>query len=1097
MSTDPSIRDQTYQYFLMEAPELLQTIEADLLSLVENRSSAKVHNLMRMTHTLKGAAASVGLDSIKTVAHYLEDVFKALYNPAAVIDAELEALLFQGYECLRLPLTAEFTHTPIDESELLNRAASVFAELQGKLGDFFNQEAQIPTSAELGFDITESIFDTGVKERLDALAAALVNPEPAQVATILNEQAMVFVGLAESLGLPGFGAIAQATLNALAAHPDQSINIAQLALVDLRAGRAAVMGGDRARGGEPSAALLQMGDRDQVATPLTPFDGLSDFTLTDAGAGLSLELSDLLLDDTTGLDTVLGGVDLQTTGIDSTPLNPDAPDLATVLGQGDFEGVGELAPTELSLEDMLAAPGELLEAEPLTNGDARNPAPASPSLNWLDASAGAGVAAGNISLEQLLGGSPTSSLSVDGPMDLLTLANAKPIPIASPSIVAVPPAKSQQSAAPTQMVRVDLEKLQQLNYLAGELLTAQNRQIDADEQMLEIVQKLQQQLWQHRQNLLQIRDWLDQRLVRADRREAAQQIQAPKKQRRQKKASGALWSGFDDMELDAYGDIHVRLQSALEETVQLEESTEAISLFRQRASQILERQQRLLTNVRDDLMTARMLPAGELFNRFPRVLQQLVSVHRKPAELKLSGTDVLIDKSMADKLYDPILHLVRNGFDHGLETPEIRRQRGKPEVGQLRLHAYQQDRWTYIAVSDDGKGLDFEKVFDRALEMCLLRPEDADTLTEAKLLEFLFEPGFSTASKVSDISGRGIGLDVVRTQIESLQGKITVKTEPQKGTTFLLQLPLDLNVARVLVCQAGSQVYAFLAESITQIILPQPDQIQFWQDQRVLHWQHDHSEQLVPLRPLSELIPYTNPLPTDQTLPAAHMPGQSRPILLLGRGSELLGLEIDQVIGEQELVIRPVGVMVVPPPYILGCCILGDGRLTLLIDTAAFMAPPAAVSADRPLSFRPNTSSPASPGASPPAIPSATVSQILAVDDSITLRQNLALVLQKAGYQVFQARDGEEAIAQLQKHPTIRLVICDVEMPGMNGFEFLSRRSQTPDLAKTPVVMLTSRSSDKHRQIAMELGANGYLTKPYLDQELLDKVASLIQNPAV
>ena len=272
MNTDSTIRDTTYSFFLMEAPELLEAIESDLLSLREDYSKAKVHNLMRLTHTLKGAAASVELETVKKVAHSLEDVFKALYNPDIVVDLELETLLFQGYECLRLPLTAELSQAPVNEAQILDRAAAVFAELQEKLGDFFEQDAQIPSSAELGFDITKSIFETGVQQRLDALATALLQLEAEQIAALLQEQASVFIGLAESLGLPGFAAIAQTTIEALQAQPEQAIAIAQTALADLQQGQAAVIGGDRRRGGEPSATLKQLAiaSSELLSTDLTP-----------------------------------------------------------------------------------------------------------------------------------------------------------------------------------------------------------------------------------------------------------------------------------------------------------------------------------------------------------------------------------------------------------------------------------------------------------------------------------------------------------------------------------------------------------------------------------------------------------------------------------------------------------------------------------------------------------------------------------------------------------------------------------------------------------------------------------------------------------
>ncbi len=258
MITDSSIREQGYIYFLTEAPELLQIIEEELYGLTNDRSTAKVHNLMRATHTIKGGAANVGLDTINKIAHSLEDIFKALYNPEVVIDAHLQTLLFQALECLQLPVTSEITKTHIDDEEILQRAASVFAKLQETLGDAFGTEAYIPTSEELGFDIVLSIFETGVSQRIDGIAEILLSPPPdEELNEFLRSQAEIFIGLAESLNLPGFGAIAAAIIASVDANPTQAQSIAEVALENLYLAKSAVMAGDRARGGEPSPTLLE------------------------------------------------------------------------------------------------------------------------------------------------------------------------------------------------------------------------------------------------------------------------------------------------------------------------------------------------------------------------------------------------------------------------------------------------------------------------------------------------------------------------------------------------------------------------------------------------------------------------------------------------------------------------------------------------------------------------------------------------------------------------------------------------------------------------------------------------------------------------
>lgn len=930
MTNNRTINDETRDLFLIEAPELLENIERDLYSLGEDRSNAKVHNLMRMTHTLKGSAACVGLETIKTVAHYLEDVFKTLYNPEVVIDSELETLLFQIYECLHIPLTAELTANTIDEAAILNRAADVFALLQVKLGDFFNNEALMPTSAELGFDITESIFTTGVSKRLKELTTALENPEVESIALLLQEQATVFMGLAESLGLPGFGAIAIATLTALNMHPDEAVTIARLALADFEQGQEAVIKGDRTSGGEPSFALQELAISDQFLE----IDSFPDPALLEQL--ISGEVED----------------ELFTTTIDNWDFGEESLELS-------MDGVfGSLVDLETPVEDFELKPERF--KEPLV--------------------------------------------------------------------------------APSAQIRVEIAKLQRLNYLSGEMLTNQNRQVAADERIQETINSLQQQLAQHQKNLKQIREYWSDLMLEP-----------------QTTANNALSA-------DIYHEFQPLLDLAWDDSVQIAETIEEVDLFSVSSSQILEKQQRLLTNVRDDLLSAQMLPVGEIFNRFYRVLQQLVAGHGKQAQLEISGTEILVDKAIAEKLYDPLMHLVRNAFDHGLESSETRAQAGKSEVGEIFIKAYKQERWTVIAVGDDGKGLDFEKIGDRALELDLIAPEQAQSITEDKLIDLLFTPGFTTASQLSDLSGRGIGLDVVRTQIEALQGTITVRSHSGQGTTFLLQIPISLKIAKVLVVEVGDRLCGFISEAVEQIIIPQTDQIKHWHDGQKV-WQPPGNGAVIPIRKLSTVLQSS-----DSGV------SESLTVLLVRQGTELVGLEVDRVIGEQELVIKPVGKLITPPSYVLGCCVLADGRLSLIIDSSALIAqlPPVVISIQ--------------------TTPSNNQSQILLIDDAVTVRHNLALMLQKVGYQVWQAKDGTEAVAQALLHPTINLIISDVEMPGMNGFKFLSHRLQDSVLQQIPVIMLTSRSSDKYRQIAQELGANAYLTKPYIDGEVLNAIASLIEN---
>jgi chemotaxis family two-component system sensor histidine kinase/response regulator PixL len=259
MAINSDIRDQAYQFFIQEAPELLQAIEAGLLTLRQERSTAKVHDLMRAAHSIKGGSAAVGLETIKSLAHHLEDIFKALYSEELEIDTSLESLLLQAYDCLRLPLIEQIAAGSFDSEQALAAADPIFAHIEERLGDAFtNADDRIPSSAELGVDIAKSIFEVDVAQGLERLATVVAHPQDYELAGELRAQAEVFAGFAELLNLPGFGAIAQTALVALNAHPDQALQIAQLALADFQAARLAVLASDCTQGGSPCAALANL-----------------------------------------------------------------------------------------------------------------------------------------------------------------------------------------------------------------------------------------------------------------------------------------------------------------------------------------------------------------------------------------------------------------------------------------------------------------------------------------------------------------------------------------------------------------------------------------------------------------------------------------------------------------------------------------------------------------------------------------------------------------------------------------------------------------------------------------------------------------------
>ena len=651
-----------------------------------------------------------------------------------------------------------------------------------------------------------------------------------------------------------------------------------------------------------------------------------------------------------------------------------------------------------------------------------------------------------------------------------------------------PPAKSKspqnkpttapqaQSGTGKLSVRVDLDRLERMNNLVGELTINRNTLDLQNEQLQENVSELEQKFWRFRNVAKQLQEISDRMVLEARSRNVLPTEPSD------------IEAEFDALEMDSYSQLYSSLQVVLEEMVQLEESVEDITIFAQQSDRTINNQRQMLGQMRNELMWVRMLPLERILQRFPRTLRDLSRKYDKLVDLKLKGTGVLVDKAVLEKLSDPLLHLLRNGFDHGIEESEVRTQKGKSPTGSIEIQAYYQGNQTVIEVKDDGKGLDLERIAQKGIERGLISPQEAATAPKERLFELIFEPGFSTASKVSEISGRGVGMNIVRSQIETLKGKISVTSTVDRGSTFTLRLPLTLTIAKLLVCSLGSTAFAIPSDSIEEIVIPDRSQIKFANGQKFL----SQGDRLIPVYVLRELLGYNCPISdldsNSQAFKTIAPPKDwLAPLLLLRRGQQIHALEVVSLLNEQELVIKPYGKAIAAPKYSYGCTILGDGSLIPAFDGSTLigtiLGEPQKTIHTTPEAQTTNTEN------KPTALKT-----IMVVDDSTALRRTMALTLEKQGYRVIQKKDGKEALDGFKQHPELDLIICDVEMPVMNGFEFLSMRRRDSALAQVPTFMLTSRSGAKHRNLAKQLGADGYFTKPYVEQDFVREVKNILQG---
>ncbi|MDR7899196.1 hybrid sensor histidine kinase/response regulator [Thermosynechococcus sp. JY1334] len=529
--------------------------------------------------------------------------------------------------------------------------------------------------------------------------------------------------------------------------------------------------------------------------------------------------------------------------------------------------------------------------------------------------------------------------------------------------------------------------------------------------------------------------------------------------------------GFDVLEFDRYTDVHLLSQEVMETIVQVQEITSDLELSLEDTERTGRDLNRTAKQLQARFTQVRMRPFADLANRYPRLIRELSREHGKNVNLEIEGSHVLIDRTVLSVLADPLLHLVRNAFDHGIEPAEERQALGKPTAGTITLKAAYRGNQTVITVADDGRGLNPEKIRQTARRLGLAR-DWLETASDRDLWQLIFEPGFSTASQVTSLSGRGVGMDVVRTNLRQIRGDIQIHSTPGQGTRFIITIPYTLSVVRVLLVEAAGMLLAVPTEEIEEMVLGDRYPPIETLGSTLIDWEG----YLIPVIDLTQIFHFQRPYrPVEmEGAPTINEPT----LMIVSQGDSALALRVDRYWSEQEVTIRQVEGELALPKGFSGCTILGNGRIVPLLDPLALF------------NWAEQESSHA-PVASPVAPSQDTV---LVVDDSVNVRRFLASTLEKAGYRVEQAKDGQEAIDKLQGGLHVNAVICDIEMPRLDGFGVLTQIRRIPQCQNTPVMMLTSRTGQKHRQLAERLGAAAYFSKPFRESDLLATLDQLIRH---
>jgi chemosensory pili system protein ChpA (sensor histidine kinase/response regulator) len=650
---------------------------------------------------------------------------------------------------------------------------------------------------------------------------------------------------------------------------------------------------------------------------------------------------------------------------------------------------------------------------------------------------------------------PVEEPKVEAPKPEVAKAPTPPRPIRQPVVEEEDPA----ARAPQEMIRVRSDLLDSLVNYAGEVSIYRSR--------------LEQQISTFRFNLVEFEQTVSR--LREQLRKLELETEAQILSRYQREQHEAGDTAFDPLELDRFSQLQ-QLSRALAESVSDLVSIQGLldDLTRQSETLLLQ-QSRVSSDLQEGLMRTRMVPFDSLVPSLRRTLRQAAQEVGKRAQLKVEGAQGEMDRNLLERMKAPFEHMLRNALAHGIESPDERSAANKASEGSVTIQVSREATEVVLRVSDDGKGMDRDAIRKKAIERGLLKP-DAQ-LSDRDLYGFILETGFSTAEHVTQLAGRGVGMDVVHNEIKQLGGSLAIDSSLGKGSTFTIRLPFTLAVTQAILVRLGESTYAVPMSSVQGVVRIAREDLARRMNMPNPAYTYAGDEFLI--YELSHLL----------NLPPARMSDETQlPLLMTRTGDQRAAVRIDGVIGSREIVVKSVGPQISSVPGIFGATIMGDGSVVMILDLAPLVRRSAA------LRIRVEAGEVAAPVAPPPAPIVETRAQplIMVVDDSITMRKVTTRVLERNDMEVVTAKDGLDAVEKLQdKVPDI--VLLDVEMPRMDGYELATYMKNDARLKLVPIIMITSRTGEKHRQRALEIGVERYLGKPYQEADLLRNVQETLR----
>ena len=530
---------------------------------------------------------------------------------------------------------------------------------------------------------------------------------------------------------------------------------------------------------------------------------------------------------------------------------------------------------------------------------------------------------------------------------------------------------------------------------------------------------------------------------------------------------------FDPLEMDRYSSIQQLSRALTESSSDLADLRETLSDRVRDTETLLVQQSRINTELQEGLMKTRMIPFASMVPRLRRIVRQISGELGKKVDFDVRNAEGEMDRNILERMIAPLEHMLRNALDHGIETPADRKAHGKPETGEVVLSLTREGGDVVLRMMDDGKGIPSDVIRDKAIRQNMMRADE--DLTEREILQFILQPGFSTAQQVTQISGRGVGMDVVASEIKQLGGSLDIDSALGRGTTFTVRLPFTVSVNRALMVSTGEDFYAIPLNTIEGIVRVSTYELEeYYKPDAPMY---EYAGQEYRLQYLGNLLNSDHqPKLQGQALPL--------PVILVRGAEQPMALQVDNLMGSREIVVKSLGPQFSSVRGVSGATILGDGNVVVILDLPAMIRSDILSERQRLASLE---------KAREAARYEEQVTTVMVVDDSVTVRKVTSRLLERNGMEVVLAKDGLDAVAQLQDHKP-DVILLDIEMPRMDGFEVASFVRHDDNLRETPICMITSRTGEKHRERAMAIGVNEYLGKPFQETELLETIKRLTGN---